>query len=122
MNEEDIISVIKKDEWMMGALRAAKSLELQDWWICAGFIRSKIWDTLHNFSVRKQLPDVDLIYFNPSRIDEVEEKELEKRLKTIIPCIPWSVKNQARMHFQNNFPPYFSSVDAIAKFQKQQQH
>lgn len=33
MNEEDIISVIKKDEWMMGALRAAKSLELQDWWI-----------------------------------------------------------------------------------------
>ncbi|MBM7602963.1 hypothetical protein JOC75_000933 [Metabacillus crassostreae] len=116
MNEEDIISIIRKDEWMMEALRAAKSLELQDWWICAGFIRSKIWDTLHNFSVRTKLPDVDLIYFNPSRIDEVEEKELEKRLKTIMPFIPWSVKNQARMHIQNNFPPYSSTIDAISKF------
>lgn len=54
--------------------------------------------------------------FNPTRIDEVEEKELEKRLKTIMPCIPWSVKNQARMYIQNNITPYSSSVDAISKF------
>lgn len=33
-----------------------------------------------------------------------------------MPAIPWSVKNQARMHIVNNFPPYRSSEDAISNF------
>lgn len=32
------------------------------------------------------------------------------------PHIPWSVKNEARMHIKNNISPYSSSVDAISKF------
>ncbi|HHP0981978.1 TPA: nucleotidyltransferase family protein, partial [Bacillus anthracis] len=47
--EQDIVRLIENDEWMMNVLQIAKSLELPDWWICAGFIRSKIWDTLHNY-------------------------------------------------------------------------
>lgn len=115
-NKEDIIALIKEDKWMMEILKTAKSLNLPDWWVCAGFVRSKIWDILHGFSERTTLPDVDVVYYAPSNINEAEEKELEKCLKALYPNAPWSVKNQARMHMINNLPPYTSSTDAISKF------
>ena len=52
MNKDEIISLIKEDQWMMEILTSAKALNLPDWWICAGFVRSKIWDVLHDFSER----------------------------------------------------------------------
>lgn len=116
INEEKIIELITEDIWMMDILKSAKSLYLPDWWICAGFVRSKIWDTLHNFSERTQIPDIDVIYFDPTNIDKLEEKKLEEMLKTLLPNTPWSVKNEARMHIKSNMPPYSSSVDAISKF------
>jgi uncharacterized protein len=115
-NEKDIIQLIKEDEWMMDILRVVKSLNLPDWWVCAGFVRSKIWDTLHGFKERTPIPDIDVIYFDDTNIEELEEKELEIRLRNILPNIPWSVKNEARMHLVNNIPPYSSSIDAISKF------
>ncbi len=114
--KEDIIRIIQQDEWMMHVLHTTKQLELPDWWVCAGFVRSKIWDMLHGFSRRTQLKDVDVIYFDRDRIDEFQEKILENHLKEKEPGIPWSVKNQARMHGINQLPPYNSSVDAISKF------
>ncbi|PFV11317.1 hypothetical protein COL10_12700 [Bacillus cereus] len=114
--EQDIIHLIENDEWMMNVLQMAKSLELPDWWICAGFVRSKIWDTLHDYEVRTTTPDVDVIYFDPFRKNEVYEQLLEKNLINLDASIPWSVKNQARMHVVNNMPPYSSSVNAISKF------
>jgi uncharacterized protein len=115
-NNEDIIQLISEDKWMIDILKAVKSLNLLDWWICAGFVRSKVWDVLHGFAERTPLPDVDVIYFDDTNIEELEEKKLERKLKTIDPTVPWSVKNQARMHIINNFPPYSSSIDAISKF------
>ena len=41
---------------------------------------------------------------------------MRKPLRSYLPTIPWSVKNQARMHIANNIPPYSSAVDAISKF------
>jgi hypothetical protein len=115
-NEKDIIQLIKEDEWMMDILRAVKSLNLPDWWVCAGFVRSKIWDTLHGFKERTPIPDIDVIYFDDTNMEELQEKKLEIKLRNILPNIPWSVKNEARMHVVNNMPPYSSSVDAISKF------
>ncbi len=115
-NEEEIILLIKEDEWMMEILTMAKSLNLPDWWVCAGFVRSKIWDVLHGFEERTPIPDIDVIYFDTSNIDEGEEKKVEERLRIINAHIPWSVKNEARMHVVNDIPPYTSSVDAISKF------
>jgi len=114
--EEDILSLISEDKWMMDILQAAKALNLPDWWICAGFVRSKVWDALHNFKDRTALPDIDVIYFDPTNIDESVEKEYEARLLRLMPNLPWSVKNEARMHLANNISPYSSSVDAISKF------
>lgn len=116
INENKIILLISEDKWMMEVLKSVKALNLPDWWICAGFIRSKIWDILHNFSERTPVPDIDVIYFEPTNINEFEEKKLEEKLKSLIPYIPWSVKNEARMHIKSNMPPYTSSADAISKF------
>ena len=115
-NETDIIRLIEEDKWMMQLLKAAQTLQLPDWWICAGFVRAKIWDTLHGLEMRTPLPDIDVIYFDDMNTGEQEEKRLERELKAHIPHIPWSVKNEARMHIQNNLPPYASSRDAMAKF------
>ncbi|MGB8001876.1 MAG: nucleotidyltransferase family protein [Anaerobacillus sp.] len=114
--KEDIIGTIQQDEWMMHVLHTTKQLELPDWWVSAGFVRSKIWDMQHEFSTRTQLTDVDVIYFDRDRVDESLEKSYENRLKEKEPGIPWSVKNQARMHTINQLPPYESSIDAISKF------
>ncbi|NBC72090.1 nucleotidyltransferase family protein [Paenibacillus sacheonensis] len=101
---------------MMDVLRAARSLELPDWWVCAGFVRSKLWDVLHGFAERTPLPDVDVVYFDPGCLDEAAEKEWERELRVSMPDVPWSVKNEARMHAVNGYPPYASTVDAISKF------
>jgi hypothetical protein len=113
---DDIIILIKEDKWIMDILQTVSTLNLPDWWVCAGFVRSKIWDVLHEFDDRTPMPDIDVIYYDNSTVSEEEEKKLERRLKEINPSIPWSVKNQARMHVVNNIPPYTSSVDAISKF------
>lgn len=115
-DEKDILALIATDRWMMDILRAVKTLNLPDWWVCAGFVRSKIWDTLHQFDERTSIPDIDVIYFDKTNLNEDEEKMLEEKLKRLLPDAPWSVKNQARMHKVNALPPYVSSEDAISKF------
>lgn len=116
LTEQNVLQLIEDDQLMMDIIRAAKTLGLPDWWVCAGFVRSKVWDILLGFSSRTEIPDVDVIYFNPSSVDETEEKQYEAVLQGIMPYVPWSVKNEARMHMVNNIPPYSSSVDAISKF------
>lgn len=115
-NEQDLLALIEEDAWMMEILKAAQSLDLPDWWICAGFVRSKIWDTLHGYKKRTALSDIDVIYFDSKNRTEEIEKKLEADLHALIAGLPWSVKNQARMHTVNNLDPYASSTDAISKF------
>ena len=114
--EADIKRMIEDDIWVMNILHLTKLLGLPDRWICAGFVRSKIWDTLHGYHERTPLPDIDVIYFDSTNLNEDMEKKLEERLKSLVPNIPWSVKNQARMHMINNLPPYSSAVEGLANF------
>lgn len=115
-SENDVLRLIAEDEWMMDILVSARSLGLQDWCVCAGFVRSKIWDTIHEYERRSELSDIDVVYFNKESADESTEKALENQLGCIHPGLPWSVKNQARMHEINCIPPYLSTEDAISKF------
>ena len=88
--EQDILALIEEDVWMMEILKAAQSLELPDWWICAGFVRSKIWDALHGFNEKTTLKDINVIYFDPENLLERKEKELEKKLNLLLPGLPWN--------------------------------
>ncbi|WP_341872574.1 nucleotidyltransferase family protein [Paenibacillus camerounensis] len=115
-NEQDLLQAVQKDPWMMDILTAVNTLGLPDCWVCAGFVRSKVWDIQHGFNSRTPLADVDVIYYDPADLREETEKLLEARLRAIDSAIPWSVKNQARMHTVNSLPPYTSSTDGMANF------
>ena len=115
-DEQDLVHFLKQDAELIKLLHAVASLDLPDWWICAGYIRAKVWDHLHGYETSTKTDDVDVIYFDPNQPNEAVEKELEERLSRLIPDVPWSVKNQARMHHVNQLPPYTSSVDALAHF------
>jgi uncharacterized protein len=124
MNTKDILEIIKKDEWMMEVLREVEKLKLPDWWIGAGFVRSKVWDTLHNYSARTPIPDIDVIYFDKNDYLPEEsknestkkEKYYEKILKKVRLDVKWSVTNQCRMHIFHNDEPYLNSIEAMAQW------
>lgn len=121
MDEKDILSLIQKDRWMMEILKSVKRLNLPDWWIGAGFVRSKVWDFLHDHKVRTPIPDIDVIYFDKSDFSAEEslsettkkEVEYEKQLREIMPGVDWSVTNQARMHLFHDDKPYKSSEEGL---------
>ncbi|WP_026905582.1 nucleotidyltransferase family protein [Paucisalibacillus globulus] len=115
-NKQNIIELFNNDKQMIAILRAVQTLNLPDWWICAGFVRSKIWDVLHGFSHPTPTDDIDVVYFDPLHTEETMEKEFEQKLKSNFPNIPWSVKNEARMHHINGLEPYKNTIDAISKF------
>ncbi|MBO2535737.1 nucleotidyltransferase family protein [Rummeliibacillus suwonensis] len=112
--ENELKKIIKDDQHMMEILQAVEQLHLQDSWICAGFIRNKVWDVLHQTHTAAR--DIDVIYFDHQDISKETEKLLEKKLYEIVPNQPWSVKNQARMHLKNGIKPFTSSYDGVAHF------
>ncbi len=114
--EQDILNIIYEDEWMMEILRIVASLNLPDWWIGAGFVRSKVWDYLHEYTKKTSLPDVDVIYFDSSDLSETTEKEITKKLLQKMPYIQWQVKNQARMHLFHADVPYKNSTEGLSRW------
>jgi hypothetical protein len=104
---------IRGDSDRMEALYSASTLKLNDWCIAAGFVRNLVWDILHRKKEPTPLNDIDLIYFDPNDVSESAEKMFEGKLKSIS-NLPWSVKNQARMHVRNKDAPYFSTIDAMS--------
>jgi len=92
-----------------------ESLGLSDAWIGAGFIRNSVWDVLHGHPVNvTRLADVDVLFFDADDTSKEREAEIERRLRALAPGIPWSVKNQARMHLRNGDAPYRNTLDAVA--------
>jgi hypothetical protein len=113
LNEQGIIDLVEQDEQMMEVLQSAEAMQLPDWAIGAGFVRNKVWDFLHEYKNVRNETDIDLIYFDPSDLDETTEKTYEAELSEKL-SVSWSVKNQARMHLRNKVAPYASSEDAMA--------
>ncbi len=112
--DDDILALVAGDAWMMGALEAVAALGLPDAWIGAGFLRGAVWDRLHGYAERTPPGDIDVIYHDPGNLDRAADEDPERRLAVLLPGVPWSVRNQARMHLKNGDPPYRSSTDALA--------
>lgn len=67
-------------------------------------------------NVTTPINDIDVIYFDSSDISWETEKSLERKLTTLFPNQPWSVKNQARMHLKSGFAPFSSAYDGVTHF------
>lgn len=112
--DKKLKEVLLNDGYIMESLKGVEKLKLTDAWICAGLIRTKVWDTLTNTATL--IDDIDVIYFDASDTSWDAEKKIEKELESLLPNRPWSVKNQARMHLKNGFDPFTSSYDGVAHF------
>jgi hypothetical protein len=113
MDEDKISELIRADNWMMRVLAAAEELDLPDWWIGAGFLRNKIWDELEGIPSRPTR-DVDLVYFDSTNNTPEADWQYDERMKKTYPFAEWEVRNQARMHYVDNFEPFTSTADGIA--------
>jgi hypothetical protein len=105
--------IIAEDAVAMEQLRAVRSLELPDWCIAAGFLRNRVWDHLHGIAPGRQPVDIDVIYFDAADPEGDRETAYEARLDTILPGLPWQVRNQARMHVRKGLPPHLSTADSM---------
>lgn len=99
--------------WRMAALAAVQALDLPDAWIGAGFVRAPVWDALHGYNHPTPLDDIDVIYFDPRQVSVALDMHWESVLQSLMPGLPWSVHNQARMHEHNGDAPYRDTADAL---------
>jgi len=111
--EADIARLVSNDSWMMKVLQAAETLNLPDWWIGAGFLRNKVWDSLEG-NAFEATKDVDLVYFNADDTAPETDWAYDETLKRNFPFAEWEVRNQARMHYVNGFEAYTSTKDGIS--------
>lgn len=111
--EQDITRLLEADSWRIDVLNAAEELNLPDWWIGAGFLRNAIWNAIEGID-SPPTRDVDLVYFNKDDISPETDWTYDEKMKTDFPFAEWEVRNQARMHYVNNFEPYVSTADGIA--------
>lgn len=118
-NEARLASLIYSSTVLMRALRAARDLDAPDWLIGAGLLRDRVWDRLHGFT-RPTGRDVDLGFFDPSRLLAGHERELQRAITRRAPDMSWEVTNQAALHLW--YPQVFGihlealtcSADAVA--------
>jgi hypothetical protein len=109
----DVAALILADPWRQSVLEAVRQQRLPDWAVGAGFIRSAVWDALHGYGEPTPLPDVDVLYFDRTNLSREREAAIEESLMQARPDVPWSVRNQARMHLRNGDPPYADTTDAL---------
>ncbi|WP_296269430.1 nucleotidyltransferase family protein [Pseudomonas sp. UBA6323] len=106
-------TLIANDPQRLRILQQVRGLDLPDCWVAAGFVRSAVWDHLHQRTPSPLPEDIDVIWFDRSQISPARDAELETMLRQQDESLQWSVKNQARMHLRNGDAPYASATEAM---------
>jgi hypothetical protein len=112
-NEQDIVRLVTNNDFMMQALKVAKSANLPNWYIGAGFIRNTVWDVQHGYNPKHNYNDIDIGYFDGKNVSEKLDQKLSKDLSNKLNA-NWEVVNQAYAHKYNNVPLYKSAIDGLA--------
>jgi hypothetical protein len=111
LGAEELPALLRGTPALAGPLQALARLALPDAWIGAGFLRNAVWEVLHGRSAAL-LPqaDLDVVFFDPA--GRIGEAAVEAALRDLLP-LPWSARNQARMHRRNGDAPYADTADAL---------
>ena len=113
-------TLVRSTPWLLEALRAAHDVDPPDWLVGGGVLRNLVWDRLGGRSQTTPPHDVDLAFFDPTRLDPARDAEVETALASRLPGIPWDAKNQAAVHtwygrvFGVQVPPLRSAADGVA--------
>lgn len=121
-HERQLAALLRGQPWLMAALGAGRALGLSSWAIGAGAIRSLVWDRLCRHAQPTPLPDIDLVYFDPTDLRPERERQLEGRLRAALPGLNWEVCNQAAVHLWGErepgqpMTPWQSLADGVASW------
>lgn len=115
--KQDIADFIQHDDYMMQALKVAKTCNLPNWFIGAGFVRDTIWNIQHGITLDYKYKDLDLGYFDHTNMSEKSDIALSFSLKEKFD-VNWEIVNQAYAHKYNNVEPYKSATDGLAHWVK----
>jgi hypothetical protein len=113
-------ALVRSTPWLMEALRAARDVDPPDWLVGGGVLRDLVWDRLHGRSRPARPKDVDLAFFDPTRLEPAHDAEVELALSTRLAGVPWDAKNQAAVHrwygrvFGGQVAPLTSAADGVA--------
>jgi hypothetical protein len=109
----DLLALLAADPERMRLLRALRDECQAQAWIGAGFVRNLAWDALHGHAEPTPLADVDVLYFAPEQLAAEADARIERALRRRCADVPWSVRNQARMHLRNGDRAYRDLADAL---------
>ena len=110
----DVVSFIEGQPPMIKLLKTLAKLDVPNACIGAGFVRNPVWDILHDrVPDLSRLADVDVIFFDAADLERKREQAIEAALIALTPGVPWSARNQARMHRRNADQPYRDVEDGM---------
>ena len=114
MSLDRVASLLSASPAHMDALRVAALAGPAGGWLAAGFVRNAVWDALSGrLPETATLADLDLVYHAAADPSPLAEARYEAALRAARP-LPWSVRNQARMHARNGHAPYRDIAEAMA--------
>ncbi len=113
-DREKLTRVLLASPWHAGAIDAVREVCGEGAWIGAGFVRNAVWDSLQGREPG-QPADVDVLIHEPGA-GAGRDAEIEGRLTARAPDIPWSVRNQARMHLKHGDEPYRTLAEAMRRW------
>ena len=106
--------VLLGSPWHAEVLATLRDVCGEGAWIGAGFVRNAVWDQMHGRA--PELPDdVDVLIHDPANTGD-READLEQELAARLPAVPWSVRNQARMHLKHGDAPYPGLAEAMRRW------
>jgi hypothetical protein len=110
----DIADFIARNPRMMHCLAVLATHGPAGAWIGAGFVRNAVWDHLSGKDTEPTpLADLDVVFHDPDIATAEHDARIEAALSVAAPDLPWSVRNQARMHERNGHRPYRDVADAL---------
>lgn len=120
------ISILKKNTDLMTILDYIYELNLPNFYIAAGSVFQTIWNYYDDKPINYGIKDIDIIYYDSSKLTKEDEKKLEnkiiKHFRNLNMNYEFDVHNEARMHLwkkeneNQNIDQYKNSEDAISKW------
>lgn len=113
-DRKSLTRILLTSSWHAEVLETVREVRGKDAWIGAGFVRNAVWDALHNRAPETP-EDVDVLIHHPADNGD-GEAALERDLAARLPAVPWSVRNQARMHLKHGDAPYPGLAGAMRRW------